>query len=90
MSEIGHNSGTVNNDQLMAFVARVERLAEEKDAITADTKEIYLEAKGTGFDVKIMRKVVARRKKEKNELQEEEAMIDLYEHALATAESMKE
>ena len=68
--------------QLKAFIERIERLEEEKKAIAADIKEVYAEAKGTGFDTKIMRKVITLRKKDKAERQEEEALLDLYMSAL--------
>lgn len=75
-------SNTIAADQLRAYVERVERLEEEKAAIAADIKEVYAEAKGNGFDTKIMRKVVAMRKKDKAERQEEQAVLELYLHAL--------
>ena len=68
--------------QLRSFIERIERLEEEKKAIAADIKEVYAEAKGTGFDTKIMRKVVSLRKKDAAERQEEEAILDLYLSAL--------
>ncbi len=68
--------------QLKAFIERIERLEEEKKAIADDIKEVYAEAKGTGFDTKIMRKVITLRKKDKAERQEEEALLDLYMSAL--------
>ena len=61
---------------------RIERLEEEKKTIAADIKEVYAEAKGNGFDIKILRKVISLRKKEPAERSEEEAMIDLYLAAL--------
>lgn len=69
-------------DQLFSFVERVERLTEERDALSADIREVYEEAKGTGFDTKIMRKVIALRKLDKADFQEMEAMLDLYLTAL--------
>lgn len=75
-------SSTIAADNLHGYIQRIEKLEEEKAAISEDIKEIYLEAKGNGFDVKIMRKVVALRKKEPGERQEEDAMTDLYLHAL--------
>lgn len=78
-------ASTIAQDQLNAFIQRIERLEEEKAAIVADISEIYLEAKGSGLDVKIMRKVVALRKKETAERQEEQSMLDLYLHALGMA-----
>ena len=69
-------------DQLRAFVERIERLEEEKKTIADDIKEIYAEAKGNGFDVKVLRKVVAIRKQDASERLEQEAILDLYLHAL--------
>jgi uncharacterized protein (UPF0335 family) len=68
--------------QLKSLVERIERLEEEKKTIAADIKEVYAEAKGHGFDTKILRKVISIRKKDKEELEEEEAMLDLYLGAL--------
>jgi uncharacterized protein (UPF0335 family) len=68
--------------QLKSLVERIERLEEEKKAISGDIKEVYAEAKANGFDTKILRKVVALRKKDRNEREEEAAMIDLYLEAL--------
>jgi uncharacterized protein (UPF0335 family) len=72
-------------DQLRAFVERIERLEEEKKAISDDIKNVYLEAKGSGYDVKILRKVVSLRKKHAHERMEEEAVLDLYLAALGMA-----
>ena len=69
-------------DQLRAFIERIERLEEEKKAIADDIKDVYAEAKGTGFDAKIIRKIVSLRKKDVAERQEEEAILDLYMKAL--------
>jgi uncharacterized protein (UPF0335 family) len=68
--------------QLKSLVERIERLEEEKKAIAGDIKEVYAEAKGHGFDTKILRKVVSLRKKDAAERQEEEAVLDLYLAAL--------
>jgi uncharacterized protein (UPF0335 family) len=68
--------------QLKSFIERIERLEEEKKAIAADIREVYAEAKATGFDTKIMRRVVALRKKDAAERQEEEAILDLYLNAM--------
>lgn len=65
-------------DQLKSFINRIERLEEERAALSADIKEVYSEAKGTGFDTKIMRQVVRMRKLDKADFQEQEAMLDLY------------
>ena len=68
--------------QLRAFIERIERLEEEKKTISNDIKEIYSEAKSSGFDAKAIRVIIRLRKKEDRERQEEEAMIDLYKDAL--------
>ena len=68
--------------QLKAIVERIERLEEEKKTIAADIKEVYAEAKGNGYDIKILRKVISLRKKEPGERMEEEAMLDVYLQAL--------
>ncbi|WMS44270.1 DUF2312 domain-containing protein [Acuticoccus sp. MNP-M23] len=75
-------NGGVAGDQLRAFVERIERLEEEKKALADDIKDVYAEAKGNGFDVKILRKVVSLRKQETNERLEQEAVLDLYLAAL--------
>lgn len=80
MGKSGHNSFA--KDALKSFFERIERLQEEKDALSADMKEVYAEAKGTGFDTKIMRKVIALRKMDKAELQEMDALLDLYRTAV--------
>ena len=68
--------------QLRTIVERIERLEEEKKTIAADIKEVYAEAKGNGFDTKILRKVISLRKKEASEREEEQSMLDLYLQAL--------
>ena len=68
--------------QLKSLIERVERLAEEKGALTADIREVYSEAKGHGFDTKIMRQVIRLRRLETSERQEQEAVLDLYLAAL--------
>jgi uncharacterized protein (UPF0335 family) len=65
-------------EQLKSFIDRIERLEEERAALSADIKEVYSEAKGTGFDTKIMRQVIRMRKLDKADFQEQEAMLDLY------------
>ena len=68
--------------QLRSLVERIERLEEEKKTIAGDIKEVYAEAKANGFDTKIVRKVISLRKKEPNEREEEQAILDLYMSAL--------
>ena len=75
----------IAGDQLRAFVERIEKLEEEKKVIADDIKDVYAEAKGTGFAVKILRKIISLRKKQPHEREEEEAILDLYMHALGMA-----
>lgn len=85
MADIGHNSDHahgVARDQLRAFVERIERLLEEKQTIADDIKDVFAEAKGTGFDVKILKKVIAIRKQDADERLEQEAVLDTYLAAL--------
>ena len=76
------STDTVAADRLRAFVERVERLEEDKKAIMEDIKEVYAEAKGEGYDTKIMRQVIRLRKMENHDRQEMEALLDLYLTAL--------
>lgn len=84
----GHNSGEVDvlnstaQSQLKTIIERIERLNEDKAAVMADLKEVYAEAKGNGFDTKIIRKVVRINSQDRAKWQEEEALIDLYLSAL--------
>lgn len=69
-------------DQLKAFIERIERLEEEKAGISDDLKSVYAEAKGQGFDTKVLRNVIAIRKRDYSEREEEEAILELYMQAL--------
>jgi uncharacterized protein (UPF0335 family) len=80
MTEAGHNS--IDSPQLRAFIERIERLEEEKRAIADDIKDVYAEAKGTGFDAKIMRKIVSLRRQDSHKRKEEEEILDVYMSAL--------
>ncbi len=73
---------SVAQDQLRAFIERIERMDEEIAALNDDKKEIYAEAKGNGFDTKILRKIVSIRKQDANERAEQEAILELYMAAL--------
>jgi uncharacterized protein (UPF0335 family) len=73
---------SVAQDQLRAFVERIERMEEEKRAIADDIKEIYAEAKGNGFDTKVLRQVIKIRKQDRSERLEQEAILELYLSAL--------
>jgi uncharacterized protein (UPF0335 family) len=68
--------------KLKSLVERIERLEEDKAAVANDLKEVFAEAKGEGFDVKILRKVIRLRKQDVAKRQEEEALIDLYVSAI--------
>jgi uncharacterized protein (UPF0335 family) len=91
MSEatIGHNSEAAESpaerfskDQLKAIIDRIERLEEEKKTISDDIRDVYAEAKGTGFDVKALRTIVRMRKQDANDRAEQEALLETYMHAL--------
>lgn len=71
--------------QLRAFIERIERLEEEKQTIADDIKEVFAEAKGSGFDTKAMRAIIRLRKKDRAEREEEEAILDMYLNALGMA-----
>src|SRR5712671_912455 len=68
--------------QLKSFIERIERLEEEKRALGEDIKEVYAEAKGTGFEPKIMRQILKIRKMDKDEHDEQESLLDIYKRAL--------
>ena len=72
----------VAGDRLKSFIERIERLEEEKRALAADIKEVYAEAKGTGFDTKIMRQLIKIRKMDKDDLDEQETLLDVYKRAI--------
>lgn len=72
----------VSAEQLRLFIERIERLEEDKKALADDIKDVYAEAKGTGFDAKTMRAIVRLRKMEKAARQEAEALLDTYKTAL--------
>ncbi|HVY51192.1 MAG TPA: DUF2312 domain-containing protein [Devosia sp.] len=76
---------SVAQDQIRAFVERIERMEEEKRAIAEDIKEIYAEAKGNGFDTKVLRQIVRIRKQDAAERAEQEALLELYMTALGMA-----
>jgi uncharacterized protein (UPF0335 family) len=72
----------VNAGHLRAFIERIERLEEEKKALSDDIKDVYGEAKGNGFDVKVMRKIISLRRQDRDKRMEEETILDLYLAAL--------
>lgn len=83
----GHNSGDtaiggIAGEALRQFITRIEQLEEEKKALSADIKDVYAQAKGQGFETKIMRKIVSMRRLEDQEREEQEQLLDLYKQAL--------
>jgi uncharacterized protein (UPF0335 family) len=88
ISEVMEESAPAENlqgsakDHLRAFIERIERLEEEKAALAEDIREVYAEAKGTGFDTKALRTIIRLRKLEDHERMEQEALLATYMHAL--------
>ncbi len=76
------NAEASTRNQLKAFIERIERLEEEKAALAADIKEIYAEAKSSGFDIKALRSIVRIRKQDDHERKEQEAILETYLAAL--------
>lgn len=76
---------TIAEGQLRSFIERIERLEEDKRELAGDIRDIYTEAKASGFDTGVMRTVIRLRRKDRAERQEEEAILDLYLHALGMA-----
>jgi uncharacterized protein (UPF0335 family) len=81
MAEVGGIAG----EQLRSYIERIERLEEEKAALAADIREIFSESKGNGFDVKIMRQIIRLRKLDREDRQEQEELLQLYQHAIGMA-----
>jgi len=79
MSDIGHNMAA---DRLRGLVERIERLEEERKNLQSDIKDIYTEAKSAGFDTKVLRMVIASRKKDQSEWEEQQALLETYMKAL--------
>jgi uncharacterized protein (UPF0335 family) len=84
------SSDSVAQDQLRAFIERIERMEEEKKAIADDIKEIYAEAKGNGFDTKVLRQIIRIRKQDHAERMEQEALLELYMAALGMANAPRD
>ena len=82
MAKKAVSSEAVAADRLRAFVQRIERLEEEKAALAADIREIYAEAKGNGYEPRVMRKVVTLRRMKDADRQEEEALLEVYRAAV--------
>jgi uncharacterized protein (UPF0335 family) len=79
------SAGGIAGDRLRSLVDRIERIEEEIKGLSDDKKDTFMEAKGEGFDVKILREVVRLRKQDKKERDEREALLDVYMHALETS-----
>ena len=82
MSAPGHNSGEVAAERLRSLVDRIERLNEERKALTSDIKDIFAEAKSAGFDVKTLRVLIKVREQDPAAVEEREALLDTYRRAL--------
>ena len=82
MSDSTDTSYSVAADELRQFIERYERLEAEKNDIADQQKEVMAEAKGRGYDTKVMRKVIALRKRDKDDIAEEEAILEMYKAAL--------
>jgi uncharacterized protein (UPF0335 family) len=95
ISEVMEESAPAENlqgsakDHLRAFIERIERLEEEKAALAEDIREVYAEAKGTGFDTKALRTIIRLRKLEDHERMEQEALLATYMHALGMIGGME-
>lgn len=81
------STASIAGDRIRSFVERVETIEEEIKASQESRKDVYSEAKGEGFDVAVLREIVARRKKDKDKLDEEASLLDLYEQAMQGAAS---
>ena len=75
--------GGIAGAQLKSFIERIERLEDEKRALGEDIKEVYAEAKGSGFEPKIMRQIIKIRRMDKEDHDEQETLLDLYKRALS-------
>ena len=74
--------GNISAERLRSLIERIERLEEEKKALSSDIKDIFAEAKSAGFDVKVMRQLIRLRKQEPAEIEEQETLLDVYRRAL--------
>jgi uncharacterized protein (UPF0335 family) len=84
-SEDSTDPYAVSADELRQFIERFEQLESEKKDVTEQQKELMAEAKGRGYDTKVMRKVIALRKRKPDDIAEEEAVLELYKTALGMA-----
>jgi len=82
--------GGIAGERLKSFIERIERLEEEKKALAEDIKEVFAEAKGVGFDVKTMRQIIKIRRLDQDDLDEQEALLDVYKRALGMVPDLPE
>lgn len=82
--------GGIAGDRLRSLIERIEKLEEEKAALSADIREVFAEAKGEGFDVKVMRQVIKLRKMDRSEADELDTLLDLYKQALGMLPEFEE
>ncbi len=76
------STNSIEAGHLMAFIERIERLEEDRKTVSDEIKDVYAEAKGTGYDIKVMRKIVSIRKQDQDKRREEEEILELYLQAL--------
>jgi uncharacterized protein (UPF0335 family) len=82
--------GGIAGERLKSFIERIERLEEEKRALAEDIKEVFAEAKGVGFDIKIMRQIIKIRRMDQDDVDEQEALLDTYKRALGMLPDLEE
>ena len=82
--------GGIAGERLRSFIERIERLEEEKRTLAEDIKEVFAEAKGSGFDTKIMRQIIKIRRMDKDDLDDQETLLDIYKRALGMLPEMPE
>jgi uncharacterized protein (UPF0335 family) len=82
--------GGIAGERLRSFIERIERLEEERRTLGEDIKEVFAEAKGNGFDTKIMRQIIKIRRMDKDDLDEQETLLDIYKRALGMLPDMPE
>jgi len=82
MTDTTTDVGGIASDHLRSFIERIENLEEEKSTLSNDIKDVYAEAKSTGFDTKILRQIVRLRKMDRDDLAEQDELLDLYRRAV--------
>ena len=86
--EPGHNSGVVAGERLRSYVERIERLEQERRELGEDIRDVYLEVKAAGFEVKVVRALIRERREDEAARKERESLLDLYRHALGMLADM--